>query len=110
MSGRRFCMLGAPAVESPEGEIAVAGARHRALLLRLFIAANYPVGAGRLAEDLWEHTSHRGGHHVGRATSPGCGDCWALSASLPKRPATASGSAGAPCIGPSLVEWRSHRD
>jgi predicted ATPase/DNA-binding SARP family transcriptional activator len=54
MSGLQFSMLGALAVENPEGEITIAGNRRRALLLRLLVAANHPVASGRLGEDLWD--------------------------------------------------------
>lgn len=52
--GMRFGVLGPLEVASEDGELVVAGARRRALLVRLLVSANRPVAAARLAEDLWE--------------------------------------------------------
>ena len=52
--GMRFGVLGPLEVASEDGELVVAGARRRALLVRLLVSANLPVSAARLAEDLWE--------------------------------------------------------
>ncbi len=49
-----FEILGPLVVRGDDGEIAISGARRRALLVRLLIAANELVPAGPLAEDLWE--------------------------------------------------------
>ena len=51
--GGRFGILGPLVVRGDDGEIRVAGARRRALLVRLLVTANELVPAPRLAEDLW---------------------------------------------------------
>ncbi len=48
-----FEVLGPLVVRGGEGTIPVAGARRRALLVRLLVAANELVPASRLVEDLW---------------------------------------------------------
>ena len=50
----QFGILGPLCVRNESGEVVVAGARRRALLVRLLIAGNQHVPTERLAEDLWE--------------------------------------------------------
>lgn len=47
-------ILGPLRVRSEEGEVAIPGARRRALLVRLLTSANREVPADRLADDLWQ--------------------------------------------------------
>jgi DNA-binding SARP family transcriptional activator len=49
-----FGVLGPLVVRSEGGEIKIAGARRRALLIRLLVSANRSVPTARLAEDVWE--------------------------------------------------------
>jgi DNA-binding SARP family transcriptional activator len=49
-----FGILGPLLVRGDDGEVAVTGARRRALLVRLLTSANQTISAERLAEDLWE--------------------------------------------------------
>ena len=49
----RFAVLGPLTVSSDGAEVEVGGDLRRGLLVRLLMAANRPVEAGQLAEDLW---------------------------------------------------------
>ncbi len=49
-----FGILGPLTVHGPHGPIAIAGARRRALLIRLVSAGGKPVPSDRLAEELWD--------------------------------------------------------
>lgn len=49
-----FGILGPLVVQGDVGEVRIAGARRRALLVRLLTSVNRPVSAERLADDLWD--------------------------------------------------------
>lgn len=55
-----FAVLGSLMVSAPDGPRTVAGARRRALLIRLLMTDNRPVPVGRLVEDVWEGATSQG--------------------------------------------------
>lgn len=50
----RFSILGPLEVSGPEGPVALAGKRRRALLVRLLVSPNLPVAVDTLCEDGWD--------------------------------------------------------
>ena len=59
-----FELLGPLVVKGEEGEIAVSGARRRALLVRLLVSANRAVPADLLVEDVWDQKPPAGANQT----------------------------------------------
>ena len=82
-----FEILGPLLVKGESGDIAIPGARRRALLIRLLVSANHAISADLLIEDVWDGNPPTGPVRPYKVTCPFFAGHWVETGSNTTQPA-----------------------